>query len=304
MMTNKWWMELAFSSALMLGCASAPQSPPGADLVRDKLARLQADPVLSNKAPDAIERAEVAVRLAEQELGDSDEARALGAHRVYLAEHQVEIAMAKAATRHAEDQREQFAAQRADARLNARTLEANRAQAAADRADDRAERLANEREQAREASAAAEARAQAEAAELKRQIEKLEAEATDRGLVLTLGDLLFAFDSAELKVGSASILDRLVTFLESYPERNAVIEGHTDNIGNAEYNRGLSERREESVRQYLIEHGIASERLSASGLGQSRPLVDNGSDSGRQRKRRVEIIIDNPAPATVSQQTR
>lgn len=301
MMNMKWWMGLAFSSALMIGCASAPQSPVGADAVRDDLARLQADPVLANKAPEALERAEVAVRLAEQELSDSAEDQALGAHRVYLAERQVEIARAKAATRHAEDQRELFAAQRADARLDARTAEANRAQAAADRADDRSERLANEREQAREASAASEARAQAEAAELKRQIEQLEAEATDRGLVLTLGDLLFAFDSAELKVGSSSNLDRLVTFLESYPDRNAVIEGHTDNIGNAEYNRGLSERRAESVRQYLVDHGIASDRLRASGLGQTKPLVDNGSDAGRQRNRRVEIIIDNPAPESVSQ---
>jgi len=269
-------MGLAFSSALLLGCASALQSPPGADSVRDKLARLQSDPVLSNAAPESLERAEVAVRLAEQPLGDSAEDQALGAHRVYLADRQVEIAMAQASTRQAEDQRAQFAEQRSAARLDARTLEANRAQAAAERAA-------------------------VEAAELKRQIESLKAEATDRGLVLTLGDLLFAFDSAELEAGLSSNLDRLVTLLKKYPTRNAVIEGHTDNIGNAEYNRDLSLRRAEAVRRYLVGQGIGSDRLSAAGLGQTQPLAGNSSDSGRQRNRRVEIIIDNPAPASVSQ---
>lgn len=301
MMTQRWWIGLAFSSALMLGCASAPESPAGSDGVRDKLSRLQADPVLANKAPESLDRAEVAVRLAEQPLGASAADQALGAHRVYVADRQVEIAMAKAATRHAEDRRGEFAEQRADARLDARTREAERAQAAADRADDRAEQMAKEREESRQDSAAAASRAADERAELQRQIEALEAEATDRGLVLTLGDLLFDFDSAELREGFSSNLDRLATFLENYPNRTAVIEGHTDNVGNPEYNRGLSERRAESVRQYLVARGIGPERLSASGLGQTQPLVDNSSDSGRQRNRRVEIIIDNPTPSALSQ---
>ena len=307
-LTHKWWIGLALSSTLMLGCASAPESPAGSDLVRDKLSRLQSDPALANNAPDALQRAEVAVRLAEQPLGDGSDDQALGAHRVYLADYLVEIAMAKAATRQAEDQRGQFASQRADARLDARTREAERAQASAeqaqasaDRARDEAERMGRERADDRAASQAAAARAAEEARELQRQIETLEAEATDRGLVLTLGDLLFAFDSAELRPGLSSNLDRLVTFMQNYPDRNAVIEGHTDNVGSSEYNRGLSQRRADAVRRYLMAEGVQSRRLSASGLGDTQPLVANDSDSGRQRNRRVEIIIDNPEPASVSQ---
>ncbi len=302
MKINRWLLGLALGSFLLVGCASAPQSPEGADLVREKLARLQTDATLANKAPDSLERAEVAVRLAEQALSGSADDLALGAHRVYLADRQVEIAMAKAATRHAEDQRGQFAAERADARLEARTREADRSRAAADRSRGDAERMATEREADRRQSSAAAARAAEDAAELQRQIDVLQAEATDRGLVLTLGDLLFAFDSAELRGGLTSNLDRLVTFLQEYPNRNAVIEGHTDNVGNAEYNRGLSQRRADSVLQYLVEKGVESGRLSASGLGQTSPMADNNSDSGRQRNRRVEIIIDNPAPAALSQQ--
>lgn len=299
MNTNRWLSGLLCSSALLIGCASAPQSPEGADLVRDKLARLQSHPVLANKAPKSLDRAEVAVRLAERPLGESAEERALGQHRVYLADQQVEIAMANAATRHAEDQRSTFAEQRADARLDSRTREADRAQMAADRARGDAERMASGRDADRAKAASAAARAAQDAAELQRQIDVLEAEATDRGLVLTLGDLLFAFDSADLRSGVSGHLDRLVTFLQQYPNRNAVIEGHTDNVGNAQYNQGLSQRRAEVVRQYLMARGIASERLSAAGIGQARPLADNRSESGRQRNRRVEIIIDNPTPEAV-----
>ncbi len=274
------------SVLLVVGCASTPQSPDGAELVRSKLNSLQTNPALANKAPAAVKEAEIAVSVAEQPLTDSEEHQALGEHRVYLADRRVEIAMAKAQTRLAEDQRAQLAEERARSRLDARTLEADRA-----RAD--AERTQREAEQARALSAA-------EAAELQKQIDNLKAEATERGLVLTLGDLLFGFDSAELKAGNTSNLDRLVTFLKEYPERNAVIEGHTDNVGNETYNRELSQQRAEAVRSYLVQQGIGAERLTAVGLGQSQPVASNDSEAGRQSNRRVEIIIDNPAPAVSS----
>jgi outer membrane protein OmpA-like peptidoglycan-associated protein len=286
MISNRWLYGLTICALLLSGCASAPQSPAGSDLVREKLTRLQTDPVLANKAPDALEVAERAVRLAEQPLTGSDDDQALGAHRVYLADLQVEIAMAKAATRHSEDEREQLAQQRSQVRLDARTREADRARADADR-------MASEAAAARAASAA-------EAAELQRQIAELQAEATDRGLVLTLGDLLFEFDRADLKPGVSGNLDRLVTFLKEYPTRNVIIEGHTDNVGSAGYNQGLSQRRAESVRTYLVQQGVGGQRLTASGLGQSRPVASNDSESGRQRNRRVEIIIDNPPVASAS----
>ncbi|MFL1405902.1 OmpA family protein [Marinobacter sp. M1N3S26] len=288
MNTHRLLGGLMLGSVLLAGCASTPQSPQGADLAREKLNRLQSDPVLANKAPTALEAAERAVRLAEQPLSDSGQNQVLGAHRVYVADRQVEIAMAKASTRQAEEERAQLAEQRATSRLDARTLEADRARADADR-------MQQEGEQAQALSAA-------RAADLQRQIDELEAEATERGLVLTLGDLLFEFDSSELKAGNTSHLTRLVAFLTEYPERNAAIEGHTDNVGNMDYNRELSQRRAEAVRSYLVQQGIAAQRLTAIGLGQNQPLASNDSAAGRQSNRRVEIIIDNPPVASANAQ--
>ena len=73
-----------------------------------------------------------------------------------------------------------------------------------------------------------------------------------------------------------------------------LIEGHTDDVGSVEFNRGLSERRAESVRGYLRQQGIASRRLATAGLGMERPVANNGTAAGRQQNRRVEIIIENP----------
>lgn len=277
----------ALLAVLVSGCAAPAQSPDGADSVRNKLTRLQSDPVLANKAPSALEEAEQAVRLAEQPLSDSGADQALGAHRVYVADRQIEIAMFKATTRETEQQREQLSEQRTQARLDARTAETKRARAAA-------ERMASE-------NATARALSDAEATELQRQIDKLKAESTERGLVLTLGDLLFETNSAELQAGNTSNLVRLVTFLEQYPERNAVIEGHTDNVGNVDYNLALSQRRADSVKLYLVENGISSQRLTTKGLGQEQPLASNDSADGRRSNRRVEIIIDNPPVASATE---
>jgi len=141
---------------------------------------------------------------------------------------------------------------------------------------------------------AARSSAAQQADELQRQIADLQARPTDRGLVLTLGDVLFTTGKSELNGGATSSLDKLTSFLNHYPNRNAVIEGHTDSMGSDEYNQGLSQRRADSVKSYLMGHGIASTRLAAAGMGEGRPLAGNDSANGRQQNRRVEVIIDNP----------
>lgn len=83
-----------------------------------------------------------------------------------------------------------------------------------------------------------------------------------------------------------------MSFLNQYPEQSVQIEGHTDNVGSAEYNQGLSQRRADSVSHYLTRLGIASQRLSASGIGMDQPVANNDSATGRQQNRRVEIIIE------------
>ena len=125
------------------------------------------------------------------------------------------------------------------------------------------------------------------------EIAELNAKKTDRGLVLTLGDVLFEFDRAELMTGAFRTIDKLVEFLKKYENRNVLIEGHTDSIGTPEYNIGLSERRAEEVRNSLLQRGISPVRIIAKGYGESYPVATNVYESGRQQNRRVEIIILN-----------
>ncbi len=284
-------------SFTLAGCATTPVSPDGAAEVRAKLTRLQADPSLANRAPVALQEAETAVRVAEE---PSPRDAALGAHRVYMADRKVEIAMAQAATSQAEDQRVKLGEERERSRLEARTREADRAHA------DAAAARAGAADAARMASADADAaRAAAtdaalQAEHMQRQIDALQAKTTERGIVLTLGDVLFTSGRADLKAGAASNLNRLVTFLNENPGRKVEIEGHTDNVGGDDYNQGLSQRRAESVRSYLMQQGIDSQRIAASGKGEHQPVADNESDGGRQQNRRVEVIIENPAPAVAT----
>lgn len=270
---------LVFSSLVLASCAMTPVAPQGAEQVRGKLTALQSDPDLADRARMEIREAETAVRIAEQPLAREDEA--LGKHRVYVADRTVAIAKAKANTRFTEDQRLRLGEERDAARLQARTLEV-------DRARDEAERARS----SEEASAAVAAQ---QNEEYQRQIDALQAEITDRGVVLTLGDVLFATGSAELQGGASGNLNKLVGFLNEYPDRRVQIEGHTDNVGSAELNQGLSQRRADAVRNYLTQQGIASRRLSASGIGMDRPVANNDTTTGRQQNRRVEIIIENPS---------
>ena len=288
---GKALMAVVVSSLLLAGCATAPVSPEGAVDARAKLTALQADPDLAGRAPVALKAAEAAVRLAEEPLLNDP---ALGAHRVYIADRKVEIAIAEASTRYAEEQRAKLGEERARARLDARTREADMAREDADAARVAA---ADDADAAR--VAAAEAAQHSD--ELQRQIDALQAEATDRGLVLTLGDVLFTSGRADLKAGATSNLNQLVAFLNEYSNRNVEIEGHTDSVGSDDSNQGLSQRRADSVRTYLIQQGIRPERLTASGKGEHQPVADNDSESGRQQNRRVEVIIENPpaiAPLT------
>jgi outer membrane protein OmpA-like peptidoglycan-associated protein len=263
------------ASVLLAACAAAPLKPDGAAEVRNKLTQLQSDPNLGSRAPLAIKEADIAVNTAELPQADKD----LAAHRVYLADRKVETARALAETRFAEDQRGALSAQREHARLDARTQEADTAKG----------QVAT----ARMAAASSEQ----EAAELQRQIDALQAKVTDRGLVLTLGDVLFETGRADLKAGAAGNLSKLVAFLTKYPERTVAIEGYTDSIGGDDYNQALSQRRADSVRSYLVRAGIESGRLSATGMGKNDPVAGNDSAIGRQQNRRVAVIINNPPTA-------
>lgn len=256
--------------ALMLAaCAMSPATPPGASAVRSKLTQLQSDPQLATRAPVAFRDAENAVNEAEQPQKDPE----TGAHLVYMADHKIDIAAARAQARRLEEQRDLINEQRQRARLDSRTREADRA---------RLDTLAAEQQND----------------ELQRQVAALNAKATERGLVLTLGDLLFATGRAELVDGADAHLNKLASFLNEHRERNVIIEGHTDNVGSDDYNLGLSQRRAQSVKLYLVGQGVDASRITTVGKGEQSPVADNGSVRGREKNRRVEVIISNMVTST------
>jgi outer membrane protein OmpA-like peptidoglycan-associated protein len=308
-------IAIAVASILLAACAAAPVRPSGAEEARAKLTQLQSDPNLASKAPAAIAEAERAVQAAEQPQTDQD----LGQYRVYIADRKVDIARAQAQTRYFEDQRTALEAQRQSARLDARTREADvatnrmeraqaddatqrliasQAQVQADAAQSQANQARSDADSANMAAAISAQQSAQQSAELQRQIDTLNARVTDRGLVLTLGDVLFTTGRSDLMTGATVHLDKLVAFLNRYPDREVVIEGYTDSVGTQDYNQGLSERRAESVRHYLRGQGIDSGRLTASGKGESNPVAGNDSATGRQQNRRVEVIISNPTTAS------
>ncbi|MEO4046041.1 OmpA family protein [Pseudomonas sp. CAU 1711] len=202
-------------------------------------------------------RAPLAIKEAEAAVvaaEQPDENEIVGQHLVLMADRKVEIARALAQARLYEDQRQQLSEQREQARLDSRTLEAD---------------------------------------QLQRQLALLNARETERGLQITLGDLLFASGRSALRGGSADNLDRLASFLQQNPERDLLIEGHTDNVGSDQANQDLSQQRAETVRSYLQGRGVAANRLTASGKGEHAPVASNDSESGRQMNRRVEVIISH-----------
>jgi len=282
----------AVAVTLLAACAAAPVKPSGADEARNKLTRLQADPNLGNLAPAAMAEAAAAVQAAEEPQTDRD----LGIYRVYIADREVEIAKALAETRYAESQRTAILAAREAARLAVRTQQLDASRAATDQA--RSDTLAAN-QSAADSQQAAQLLA-AQALEMQQQIDSLQARATDRGLILTLGDVLFATGQANLLPGAASHLERLVSFLNKYPSRTVEIDGFTDSVGGEDYNLGLSQRRADSVRGYLQTQGIDASRITTSGKGESNPVADNASASGRQQNRRVEVVISNPKVAAAS----
>jgi outer membrane protein OmpA-like peptidoglycan-associated protein len=105
-------------------------------------------------------------------------------------------------------------------------------------------------------------------------------------------DVLFDFDKSDVRPDAAQALGRLATVIRGYPNGRVDVEGHTDAKGSADYNQKLSERRAESVKRWLVEReGIAADRLTTRGAGASRPVADNATDAGRQKNRRVEVVI-------------
>lgn len=322
-------IAVATATFILASCASAPTPPEGSAAARARLSQLQANSALARHAPVEIRDAELAVVAAERIQRDAT----LGRHLVLMADTEVSIATAWAQARQYEDQRADLEREAENARLDSRTAEANQArqdataarsaamvsESQADRARNDANAAQTQADRARDDAAAARldtniardqtaaarrdtdvARSQTaaalqEAEDLQRQLTELEALSTDRGLVVTLGDVLFETGEASLKGGTTADLDTLAGFLNRYADRTVLIEGHTDSIGSDSSNLNLSQRRADAVMAYLVSRDVVGSRLSASGMGEAHPVASNDAGTGRQQNRRVEVIISNLA---------
>jgi OOP family OmpA-OmpF porin len=126
---------------------------------------------------------------------------------------------------------------------------------------------------------------------LKKKLTQWEKSHSGRLVVTLLDELLFDVDKSDLKSEAKRDIKILAKFLKRHRNLKISVEGYTDNKGNRQHNLGLSERRATSVKFALMEHGIASTRIRAKGLGESRPVANNSKRTGRKKNRRVEIII-------------
>jgi outer membrane protein OmpA-like peptidoglycan-associated protein len=265
--------------ALILGaCVSMPQPNAALENARIAVQTAEADPNVNKYAALDLD-------VARKDLSNAENAAlhhqdAAIAQSAYLATQNARLAQAHAAAK-ADDARVAAGqVERDQIMLAARTREADNAKLAAANAQRVADSALNQRDQANEETA----RVQAE-------LDALKATPTPRGMVLTLGDVLFDTGRAELKSGASRKIDQLAQFLIEHPNRRVQIDGFTDSVGTDSYNEELSQRRANAVREALISRGVDSSRIGTEGYGKSYPVASNSDSGGRQLNRRVEVVI-------------
>ncbi len=262
----------AISLALTVAaCASVPQTNVALEEARSAVRSAEADPNVSVYAALDMNTARHELEAAEAAAAAHDE-RGI-AQPAYLATQTAHLAQLKASTKANDARVAAGKGERDQIQLRARTKEVDSAVVARDQAT-------AARDQATQQSAA-----------LQAELDALKAKPTDRGLVLTLGDVLFDTGKANLNPGAARNLDQLVVFLTDHPERHVEIDGYTDSVGTDSYNLDLSQRRADAVKSVLVNRGIESTRIVSQGYGKEFGVASNDDSGGRQLNRRVEIVI-------------
>ncbi|MDH5577504.1 MAG: OmpA family protein [Betaproteobacteria bacterium] len=293
--------------AALAACATAPAQNALLDEARAGYERAVNNAYAARGGTVELQSARIALQRAQASLEAGDDTVVVE-HYAYLAKRRIETALEAGKVVAGEEAVAAAALERQRIMMEVRTREAEemqkRALASAAEADAARKRAMEQQEQAAAARKQAEeqlARAQAataaaraadeQAKRLAAQLEEMKAKKTERGMVLTLGDVLFDTGRSDLKPGALRTLEQLTAFLTENPERSAIIEGHTDSVGAEAFNQRLSEQRAQAVQNALIERGIAPARLSAMGFGPSKPVVGNDTAAGRQQNRRVEIVL-------------
>ncbi len=293
-------LPVAFAVSLTLAaCSSTPTTTSQLDQARADFSAAQSNPTVAASAPlefkaaaDALDKANAAAAQKES-LNEIDKL-------AYIAKQKIATAQEAAKAKQAEADVANAARQRDEIRLQARTAEANNAKASADRARTQAEQAKADADAARAQADAASSSAreeQAKNAALQQQLADLQAKQTDRGIVITLSDVLFNVDRAELSAEGMRTAQKVADVLLQEPQSVVLVEGFTDSTGTSSHNLELSQRRAESVRAALSGLGVPSSKIATRGYGEAYPVASNTDAGSRQLNRRVEIVLSqNGAP--------
>jgi outer membrane protein OmpA-like peptidoglycan-associated protein len=309
---------------LLASCTTAPKKDLALEQVRSQLAALQSDPELAGYAPLALGEADRALRQAEAATGETQRI-----HLIYMADRRIQIARAVAQREQLEQEFDHLGAERSDLLVRASQMEAEQARLEAEQARMMSQATAEDAQRAREeamqaqqrevesertarqaieeaeqakalaassATAAQLARREADLAleqadTLRRQLENLQLRQTESGVVVTLGDVLFESGQTELREDALASLVEVVDLLQSEPDKNIRIEGHTDSVGEADTNIEISQKRADAVFEALVSLGVDASRVTTQGMGEDFPIASNETDEGRAQNRRVDVIL-------------
>jgi len=281
--------------ALLSACATVPFPNAQLTQARADFRNAEGDPRASRMAASEMKQAQDALNNANAAWERQDAPEDVN-HLAYLTRQRVAIARETMGLRTAEQFAGSAGTTRDAIRLEARTQEADTAQRQADQATRNARAAQYDAEVARADSAQAQREtemADAQNRALQDRLRELNARPSPRGLVLTLGDVLFDTDKAQLRPAGLRLVSQLAAVLNEYPQRTVQVEGFTDSTGTPAHNLTLSAQRAEAVRAALQSEGIAPARVSTRGSGERNPVAGNDSADGRQLNRRVEIVLSD-----------
>jgi outer membrane protein OmpA-like peptidoglycan-associated protein len=284
-------------AALIAACGSTPKVTSLLDQTRVEYRAAQASPNVATYAPLEMKQASDAMAKADAVAADRGSDADID-KLAYLARQQIALAQEVAKRKVAETEVANAGKQRDQMVLDQRTNEANAARIRADNANQAAALAQNNAATAQQQTLLAQdaaASAQLRNAQLEAQLAELAAKKTDRGIVITMGDVLFGTDLSRLNNAGMAAAQRLATILQDNPQRNVLVEGFTDSTGAADYNQALSERRASAVQSALQQFGVAPGRVAMRGYGESFPVAANDTAENRQLNRRVEIILSDDA---------
>ncbi len=286
MQKNRYFPLTLIAVAILAGCAAPKNS--SLTEAHSSYDSARSNPQVTNLAALELKQAGDSLNKADDALSKRESTDTIN-QLAYIAKQQVAIAQETAKRKTAELAVTNASAKRDQVRLEARTAEA-------DAAKQQVAIMQGTADQQTAALAAAGANAerdQALIAQQEMQLKDLNAKKTERGLVITLGDVLFSTNKAQLKSGGMRNVQKLADFLKQYPQHKVLVEGYTDSTGSNSLNQELSDRRANAVRTALIDMGISSDRVTTRGYGEAFPVAGNDTAASRQLNRRVEIILSD-----------